>query len=81
MKWRFPDIHPEGRKYVAIAAAIALASLFIFDFITWPLVFLAFGVAAFFRDPIRVTPQGEGMLIAPADGLVTMIQPVELPPE
>ncbi|WP_137863936.1 MULTISPECIES: phosphatidylserine decarboxylase [unclassified Sphingomonas] len=81
VKWRFPDIHPEGRKYVAIAAAIALASLFIFDFITWPLVFLAFGVAAFFRDPIRVTPQGEGMLIAPADGLVTMIQPVELPPE
>ncbi|NYT40140.1 phosphatidylserine decarboxylase [Sphingomonas sp. R-74633] len=81
MKWRFPDIHPEGRKYVAIAAAIALATLFIWDFITWPLVFLTFGVAAFFRDPVRVTPQGEGMLIAPADGLVTMIQPVELPPE
>ncbi|MDQ0250909.1 phosphatidylserine decarboxylase [Sphingomonas kyeonggiensis] len=81
VKWRFPDIHPEGRKYVAIAAAIALLSLFVFDFITWPLVFLTFGVAAFFRDPIRVTPQGEGMLIAPADGLVTMIQRVELPPE
>jgi len=81
VKWRFPDIHPEGRKYVAIAAAIALLSLFVFDFITWPLVFLTFGVAAFFRDPIRVTPQGEGILIAPADGLVTMIQRVELPPE
>ncbi|MEP9360481.1 phosphatidylserine decarboxylase [Sphingomonas sp. KR3-1] len=81
VKWRFPDIHPEGRKYVAIAAAIALLSLFVFDFITWPLVFLAFGVAAFFRDPIRVTPQAEGILVAPADGLVTMIQPVELPPE
>jgi phosphatidylserine decarboxylase len=81
VKWRFPDIHPEGRKYVAIAAAIALLSLFVFDFITWPLVFLAFGVAAFFRDPIRVTPQAEGILVAPADGLITMIQPVELPPE
>lgn len=81
VKWRFPEIHPEGRKYVAIAAAIALASLFIFDFITWPLVFLTLGVAAFFRDPVRVTPQGEGLIVSPADGLITMIERVELPPE
>jgi phosphatidylserine decarboxylase len=81
VKWRFPDIHPEGRKYVLIAGAIALASLFIWDFITWPLVFLTICVAAFFRDPVRVTPQGEGLIIAPADGLVTMIERVPLPPE
>ncbi|WP_066795528.1 phosphatidylserine decarboxylase [Sphingomonas soli] len=81
VKWRFPEIHPEGRKYVAIAAAIALFSLFVFDFITWPLVFLTLGVAAFFRDPVRVTPQGEGLIVSPADGLITMIERVELPPE
>ena len=81
VKWRFPDIHPEGRKYVVIAAAIAAVSLFVWDFVTWPLVFLTLGVAAFFRDPVRVTPQGEGMIVAPADGLVTMIQRVPLPPE
>lgn len=81
VKWRFPDIHPEGRKYVAIAAAIAFASLFVFDFITWPLVFLTLGVAAFFRDPVRVTPQGEGLIVSPADGLITMIERVPLPPE
>jgi phosphatidylserine decarboxylase len=81
VKWRFPDIHPEGRKYVLIAGAIALASLFIWDFITWPLVFLTICVAAFFRDPVRVTPQGEGLIVAPADGLVTMIERVPLPPE
>jgi phosphatidylserine decarboxylase len=81
VKWRFPDIHPEGRKYVLIAGAIALVSLFVWDFITWPLVFLTLGVAAFFRDPVRVTPQGEGLIIAPADGLITMIQRVPVPRE
>jgi phosphatidylserine decarboxylase len=81
VKWRFPDIHPEGRKYVLIAGAIAFISLFVWDFITWPLVFLTLGVAAFFRDPVRVTPQGEGLIVSPADGLVTMIERVPLPPE
>jgi phosphatidylserine decarboxylase len=81
VKWRFPDIHPEGRKYVLIAGAIALVSLFVWDFITWPLVFLTLGVAAFFRDPVRVTPQGEGLIVSPADGLITMIERVDLPPE
>lgn len=81
VKWRFPSIHPEGRKYVLIAAAIALLSLFVWDFITWPLVFLTIGVAAFFRDPVRVTPQGDGLIVSPADGLITMIERVSLPPE
>ena len=81
VKWRFPSIHPEGRKYVLIAGAIALVSLFVWDFITWPLVFLTMGVAAFFRDPVRVTPQGEGLIVSPADGLITMIERVPLPPE
>jgi phosphatidylserine decarboxylase len=81
VKWRFPGIHPEGRKYVLIAGAIALVSLFVWDFITWPLVFLTMGVAAFFRDPVRVTPQGEGLIVSPADGLITMIERVPLPPE
>lgn len=81
VKWRLPGIHPEGRKYVAIAAATAFAFLFIWDFIVWPLVFLTIGIAAFFRDPIRVVPHGEGLLISPADGLITAIEKIELPPE
>ena len=36
-------------------------------------------VAAFFRDPIRSVPQGKGLIVSPADGLVTMIQQVEPP--
>src|SRR5205085_222508 len=45
--------------------------------------FLALSVfiAAFFRDPIRTTPVGDGLIIAPADGLVTMITNVPPPRE
>jgi phosphatidylserine decarboxylase len=77
--WRWPSIHPEGRKFGAFAA-IAAAVVFIlgWGFIAWPLVALTFGILAFFRDPERVTPRDESFIIAPADGLITLIQ--KLPP-
>jgi len=81
VKWRFPAMHPEGRRYVIIAAVATLLSLVIWKVLFWPLAFLTLGVAAFFRDPIRVTPRDDSLVIAPADGLVTMIQPVVPPAE
>jgi phosphatidylserine decarboxylase len=82
VKWRFPSVHPEGRKFVLIVAAVAVLSwLFLWDVVTYPLIALAVFVAAFFRDPIRVTPQGEGLVVSPADGLVTMIERVAVPRE
>lgn len=83
VKWRFPAMHPEGRRYVIIAAVATLLSL-PFPFLRilfWPLAFLTLGIASFFRDPIRVTPRDDNLVIAPADGLVTMIQPVVPPAE
>ena len=35
----------------------------------WLLVGLTIWVAAFFRDPIRTTPHGDNLIVAPADGL------------
>ena len=74
VRWRWPSVHPEGRKFVVIAGAIAALFLFyISDEIGWPLLGVTLWVAAFFRDPIRTTPTGEGLSVAPADGLVTLI--------
>ncbi|OQW45783.1 MAG: phosphatidylserine decarboxylase [Proteobacteria bacterium SG_bin6] len=81
VKWRFPEVHPEGRKYVLIAAVATFVSLFVWSFLTWPLVGLTIWVAAFFRDPVRVTPVGDDLLVSPADGLVTLIERVAVPRE
>ena len=82
VKWRFPSIHPEGRKFVVIAAVAALATYTLLShFVGWLLIGVTLWVAAFFRDPIRTTPRGDKFIVAPADGLITMIVKVPPPPE
>ena len=82
VKWRFPSVHPEGRKYTLIAAFAALAVYSLLShFMGWLLVGLTIWVAAFFRDPVRTTPIDPKLIVAPADGLVTMITPVSAPLE
>ena len=81
VKWRFPAVHPEGRKYVAISVGITLLLTIISNVLFWPMVGLTIWVAAFFRDPIRTSPVGDDLIVAPADGLVTMIQRVAIPRE
>jgi len=80
--WSWPPIHPEGRKFGLITAAAALVFAFLaWETLAWPLAFLTLGVLAFFRDPQRVVPQGDNVIVAPADGLVTLIAQVPPPPE
>ncbi len=82
VKWRFPSVHPEGRKFALISAFVALlAFLLLPDTFGWLLVGVTIWVATFFRDPIRTTPQDPALIVAPADGLVTMISRVPAPPE
>ncbi|MGF7147153.1 phosphatidylserine decarboxylase [Sphingomonas zeicaulis] len=82
VKWRFPAVHPEGRKFVLIAAVITLAfALMAWETLAWPMAGITLWVAAFFRDPVRTVPQGENLIVAPADGLVTLIERVPVPRE
>lgn len=80
--WSWPAVHPEGRKFGLIAAGASLFFLVIgWGILGWPLILLAAGIMAFFRDPERVVPQSDTAIISPADGLVTMIAEVEPPLE
>lgn len=83
VRWSMPPIHPEGRKFGVIALAISLVFLLGLDWelIGWPLLLLSAGVFAFFRDPERVVPQDDSLIVSPADGLVSQIALVDPPKE
>jgi phosphatidylserine decarboxylase len=75
----------EGILYIVIAALIA-AGIFALALNrrSWPLwltailfVIIAIWVAYFFRDPERTGERGEHLVIAPADGRIVQIVPVE----
>ena len=83
VKWRVPPVHPEGRKFVAIAGAITFLAWTMdwTTWLTWPLIGLTLWVALFFRDPQRAVPQDERAIVSPADGLITLIESVPPPRE
>ncbi|WP_372988774.1 phosphatidylserine decarboxylase [Sulfitobacter sp.] len=74
-------MHPEGRKFVAIFAAITLVLFLLADFLGWIGVGATVWCYYFFRDPERVTPKGDNLVISPADGIVSLIEPAVPPAE
>lgn len=76
-----PPLHPAGVPFVAIFAVVSgLLTLIWHDFF-WIGVILTGWCAFFFRDPARVTPLRDGLVVSPADGMVSLIQKVSLPSE
>ena len=66
-------IHPQGYPFIG---GFALASLILFWMWTplgWIGTVLTIWCALFFRDPVRVTPVRDGIVVAPADGRVSQI--------
>lgn len=74
-------VHRDGHKFIAIAAGLALIFFLIWPPLAWLLVIAALYIAYFFRDPDRVTPLREGLVIAPADGRIAAIETVTPPLE
>ena len=74
-------MHPEGRKFVAIFGAIALVLGLFSEALFWIGVGLTVWCYYFFRNPVRIVPQGDNLVICPADGVVSLIQEVTPPTE
>ncbi len=77
----FVPVHPDGHKFVAIAAIIAVLGFLFSSVLGLVLCILVAYVAYFFRDPERVVPQQKGLVIAAADGRVSMIEEISPPEE
>jgi len=74
-------MHPEGRRFVAIAGALAVILFLVWQPLGWVGVGLTIWVYYFFRDPERVTPDRPGVMVSPADGVVSLLEPAVPPAE
>lgn len=81
MKSVLVPINPAGWPFIAIFAAVALVLAFIAEPLGWIGVVLTLWCVYFFRDPDRITPIREGLVIAPADGRVSLIDEAVPPAE
>ena len=78
---QFAPIHSEGYPFIG---AFALASLILFWLWTplgWLGTVLTLWCAYFFRDPPRVTPLSDRLVVSPADGRISLVANAVPPPE
>jgi phosphatidylserine decarboxylase len=74
-------LNREGWPFVALFALGAAVLLWLWAPLGWLGVLLTAWCAYFFRDPERVTPAGDGLVLSPADGVIQAIEPVAPPAE
>jgi phosphatidylserine decarboxylase len=81
-RYLLPPIHPEGVKILLVFIGVSFVIGLFLPFLGWIGALLCVFCYYFFRNPDRVTPLGESLVISPADGIVSnikeMVPPAEL---
>jgi len=75
-------IHREGLQFIGLFALASLVLFWLWTPLGWIGTVLTVWCALFFRDPERVTPVRDGLVVAPADGkvsrIINAVPPLEL---
>lgn len=74
----FP-IHPAGKIFILLFAAVTLVFFFFSEVLGIIGIALTIWCIFFFRDPVRVVPERDGLIVSPADGLITQITKANAP--
>ena len=78
---QIPPIHREGYPFIGGFAVASLILFWLWTPLGWIGTLLTVWCALFFRDPVRTTPLRDGLVVAPADGRVSLIAPIVPPAE
>ena len=76
-----PPIHREGYLFIAIGVVFSILIASISSLLGWISAFVTIFIVCFFRDPNRVAPQGESLVVSPADGVVHKVEEAMAPEE
>ncbi|RJE89329.1 phosphatidylserine decarboxylase [Paracoccus onubensis] len=74
-------MHREGVRFVAIFAVVTIGLFLVSELLGWIGVGLTVWCYYFFRDPVRVPPARGGLVLSPADGIVSLIEQAVPPKE
>lgn len=66
-------IHKEGYRFIATFAVVTVILGFFWQPLFWIGLILTIWCALFFRDPQRVVPVSDDLIVSPADGVVSSV--------